>query len=454
MADGKSESVFIKRKRLFQQFARGKTFLIVDPQAYSRSALSQALINLGAETDQIKTVKSFAMAEELIEKDAPEVLITEFDLDGGMCGLDLLASQRKKNPKSKELLFILVTGNTSQSAVAQAAEELVDGYLIKPYSAEGLRTALMKYSLEKAFPSAYTKKIEEGKELLAENRIEEAQAVFMEASKLDPKPALAWFYHGFAEELKKAFAQAEKDYHKGLEKNRIHYKCMVGLYELYMSLKRYKEAYDIVRRLARYFPANADRLSTVLRLAILTNSYSDIEGYYQLFCKLEQRHPNLVRHVSAALLVCGKHYLIRRNNSRATDLFKKACVASGNNPKFLREIILNLLDADLDREAQKFVEIFEPEAQAGSEFRALQYAVEERQLGAGFSITRARDLIDKGVEDPLVYQILIKRSKESGHLDGAETAAESAKKLWPDLAADFDRILTTTKSKVKEESSS
>ena len=40
------------------------------------------------------------MAEELIEKDAPEVLITEFDLDGGRCGLDLLASQRKKNPKS------------------------------------------------------------------------------------------------------------------------------------------------------------------------------------------------------------------------------------------------------------------------------------------------------------------------------------------------------------------
>lgn len=449
MANVKVESAMDKQKRLFREFVQNKRIMVVDSQSFSRAALARTLMDLGASMSQITLESTYSSALASISQNCPDILFSEFDLENGTCGLDLLVTQRKINKQSKKSLFILVTSNTSQAAVARAAEEDVDGYLLKPYTMDGLRMAIMKYAVEKAYPSAYIIKIGEGKEKLEQNSVDEALQIFTEATALDPKPALAHFYHGLGEESRLTLSNAENDYNEGLSYNKIHYKCMVGLFELFMHQKRNKEAYDVVRQISKYFPSNPDRLATVLRLAVINEAYEDIERYYQLFTKLDARNDMLIRYVCAALIVCGKYYLQNKENVRAVELFNKAKATSARNPRLLKEIVLSLLSYGLVFEASEFLKAFPAESHVSPEYVSLSYAIEERTLPEGESIAKGRELLTRGVQEYILYFILIQRSAQVGFKDHAEQLLKTAIGLWPDKQEELMAQMGVTPKKGK-----
>ncbi|MDR3608653.1 MAG: hypothetical protein P4M08_14920 [Oligoflexia bacterium] len=429
-----------KSQRLFKEFIKSKKIMIVDAQSFSRATLAHTLVSLGASMSQITLHSKFEAAQAAMATSVPDILLSEFDLEKGTCGLDLLVSQRRSNKYSKDSLFILITGNTSQAAVARAAEEDVDGYILKPYTVDGLRMALMKYAIEKAYPSPYTIKIDEGKKKIDTQEWDEAIQIFQGAADLDPKPSLAYFYQGAVEERKEVLENAEIDYRKGLEYNRIHYKCLVGLFDLFTAQNRTKEAYDIVRQISRYFPANPDRLATVLRLAVINEAYDDIENYYQLFKKLDRRDEKLVRYVCAALVVCGKHYLRKRVVSRAIELFDKAKITGMRNPRLLKEIILSLLSYDQADKAGLFLADYPPEYQGTPEFAALRYAIQEKNIPIGESLSQGRALISRGVSEYVLYAILIKRTLQAGFIDHADALLAKALQQWPEKAEELRKI--------------
>jgi tetratricopeptide (TPR) repeat protein len=305
----------------------------------------------------------------------------------------------------------------------------------------------MKYATDKIYPSDYNLKIEAGKRKLEEKEIDSALALFTEAMQLDAKPALAYFYHGFTEEVRMTLSNAESDYGQGLSFNRIHFKCLFALFELFMKQNRNKEAYELAQRMARYFPANPDRLATVIKLAVINEAYEDIERYYQLFCKLDSRNETLVRYVTASLIACGKHYLQKKNFARAVELFARAKSTGLRNPKVLREIILSLLLAELAAEAQVFLEAYPAGLQGTGEFLAMRYASTERNLQLGASIAAGRKLLSEGVQEYILYATLIRRSIEGGFLDHAEQLLHDALRLWPEKDPELQRIRKNTPSK-------
>lgn len=438
MADVKLESTSEKQGRLFREYIQKKKVLIVDTQGYTRAALAGTLGELGAPMANMTLCGNYAEALSSIKTACPDILFAEYDLDGGRCGLDLLVEQRKSNGDTRKSLFFLVTGNNSQAAVAKAAEEDVDGYILKPYTLDGLRTSVMKHALLKVYPSEYTRTIDAGKRLLEEKQFDQAMATFDAAMALDPKPALACFYHGQTEFLKETLANAEKDYAKGLGFNKIHYKCLVGLFDLLMSQKRTKEAYDVVRQIAKVFPANPDRLATVLRLAVMNGAYEDIERYYQLFCKLDQRNEVLIRYICAALVVCGKYYLANRNPGRALELFNKAKATGLGRPKVLREIISTLLVNEYTGEAAEFLKSYPAEMLSSEAYQALKYAVTEPSLELGASVAQGRELLAKGIKDPMLFQVMIERSVQANFEDHGKQLLDEACQLWPEQRKDFE----------------
>src|SRR5206468_1891405 len=106
----------------------------------------------------------------------------------------------------------------------------VDTFIIKPYTLETLKRTLTTAAIAKLYPNEYVRTIEAGKALLFKGEVDAALTEFNKATKLDPKPALAYFYKGQAEQLKSAVEDASKDYKQGLNYNKIHYKCLIGLY--------------------------------------------------------------------------------------------------------------------------------------------------------------------------------------------------------------------------------
>src|SRR5271170_211551 len=107
----------------FAKFLETRKVMIADPGSSSRSGLFQIFHDLGAKTSNLVLVSAFAQAQTAIVEAKPHIVVAEYEL-GKRCGLELLQTQREQRPtETKQCIFIIVTGNTSQTAVARSAEE-------------------------------------------------------------------------------------------------------------------------------------------------------------------------------------------------------------------------------------------------------------------------------------------------------------------------------------------
>lgn len=401
----------LKEAELFQKFIVNKKILIADESASSRSGIFTAFSKLGVKPFQISLASTLADAEVEVIQRKPDIVIAEYNF-GKHCGLDLLQRQREKNPDVKKTIFILLTSNSSQTAVARAAEEDVDAFILKPFTAEVLRNSLIRAALMKAHPPEYVKKIDEGKAKLAAGEVDAAEAIFKEAVKLDAQPSLAHYYIGQILFLRKIIDPSRDCYETGLGFNKIHYKCMVGLYELLMELKLHKEAYDVVKRISQYFPANPKRLAEVLRLAIINKSYEDVERYYVTFCNIDERNDTLVSYICAALVVCGKYYVRSGNRARAMELFQKCVATAAGRTKFISEIVLALVEAKMAGEATQMLKRYPVELHKTPDYLLLDFQVLNFTLSPQLILQKGREVLDAGVDSERVYEIMLERASE------------------------------------------
>ena len=429
-----------REAEIFGKFMEGRQVLIADSNAAARSSLFNLLKELGVKSHQLFLSNTYDAAEQKIVESKPHIVIAEYDL-GQNCGLELLRTQREQRPKeTKECIFIIVTGNTSQSAAARSLEEDIDAYIIKPYTLEFVRRTIIKAAMNKIKPPKYFATIDQGKEALEAGKFDEAEAFFTAATTLEASPALAFYYLGQVKFMRAMMPMAQSNYMKGLKFNQIHYKCLVGMYELLMKEQRHTEAYDIVKKIAKYFPANPKRLSEVLRLAIMNKQYEDIEGYYRMFTNIDQRNADLVRAAAAAMVVCGKYYLsLGRSESKAIDIFNKAAATASHNVRIMFEIISSLLEYDLEKEADKFLQKFPPESRRRSEFLICEVLVLDRKSTVSLAISRGRELLAQGIKDVRLYVMMIRRSQEAGLAAAVEDLMQQAVAAFPDKKEVFQK---------------
>ena len=421
----------------FSDYIEGRTIVIADSSAVARSSISNVLVGLGARQSQIALSSTFQEAVDEIRRVRPHLLIADFDL-GKRCGLDLAAEQREVGgSEDSSRAFLIMAGNTSQSAVARAAEEDVDGYIIKPYNVDSVRKALLRVAAEKLKPAEYANAITQGKTRISERKLKDAEKLFSHAITLNPSPTLACYYLGQVKALDKSHEEAKESYIKGLQFNRIHFKCNVGLYDLFLEQKKFEQAYETLKTISHYFPANPKRLGEVLRLAIVTSRYEDIEIYYNVFCQLDEREENLVRHVCAALVVCGKHYLQKGNPSAAVRVLQKACASGRGRTVILRQSVQALLEYSMVVEARKILGKFPPETHGGRDYRIARFLVVEAEGNPGPVIADGHDIIAKDFADALVFEIMIRRSFQAGLPAAAESVTMKAIEKFPRSARSF-----------------
>jgi tetratricopeptide (TPR) repeat protein len=423
------------QKALAEYFGKHR-ILIADSNASSRTGLARAIVELGARTHQITLVDSYEWAEQIMEQTQPTMLITDFNL-GPVGAFDLFSLPKYSAMPMHDKLSVVVTSNTSQAAVAQAAEGDVDIYIAKPYSLESFWAAMKSGAALKLQPTDYLKAIEDGKRHLADSNLGRAIEVFEHATSLDGKPALAYFYHGYTRALGNALEEAQNSYKKGLEYNHNHYKCLLGLYETLMSQKRNNDAYIVLRQITRHFPLNPKRFRSVLWLAITTGHYEDIEQYYQIFLELDEKNEELVRYTCASLITAGKFFLKKGEVERATSVFQKAGVSAGGKGQFLTEIITTLVAANLADEADKYLRRFPKESKDSVEYLSMDYLVMSKTMPIQITLDHGRKLLREGKYHTLIDKILLNTMLEAGLNDSADDLAHDASRRWPDLAAEF-----------------
>jgi two-component system chemotaxis response regulator CheY len=420
------------KKVILKNFLNEYSVLIVDRNPSSRNRLLKVISDLGAKRNMIFTASGISEASDFIKKEKIGLVLSDYEIEGGS-GFDLFKLVRSFHSGNHKMCLILVTGNISQTAIAKAAEEDVDSFIIKPYTLQSIQENLVSSISFKIFPPPYHLKIDEGKELLKQNRLFEAYNCFQEAMELHPKPSLALFYLGYTKYLMMDKSEAVNKYNSGLAINSIHFKCLIGLFDLHMSQKQFEDAYAVVKKIAKYFPANPDRLVEIIRLAVITKNFDDMNMYYEVFTQLEARDPKVLSHMSAGLFVAGKYFLSLKDEVKAITLFDKIAISCAE-VKVLKAIVMTLLENGKESEASRYMGRF-----PGDQLQSPEYLICDFLTTFNFSqdynlmIQKGMDLYNHGIKDAEILKILINAFEKQGLNEKASLIIEDFKTLYPTM---------------------
>ncbi len=422
------------------KFVRSKKVLIVDGSASLRSNIAKSLSVIGFRVDQVFTASTFVGAQRVVRQERPRVIITDYFI-GDQSSLELLSQVKAYESSQQNRLILLITNNSSESSVAEAAEEDVDGYLLKPFNKQEFENYFFQCVSRKLNPSEYQSLINTGKESLERNELDEALKCFNQAKRKVIKPSLAWYYSAEVLKKKNDIPTALINYRKGLSITENHYKCLIGLFDLYRGQENDEKAYETLRTIAAYFPFNPQRLADAVSLAVKTGHYSDVDYYYAVFQSLEQKSNKIEKMVSSALLVSGIYFLKIGKKGKAKTFFKRAVYASGRDTKLLKQVILNLVRYREIDSASKFMKEFSSDDLGTPNYMAAHYILSDATTILGQSINLGRKLLKKEIFDPEIYRILIKRTLQAGYRDSAEHLAHQASSRFPESQDHFLEIV-------------
>ena len=423
-----------------KHFLSDKKVLIADSSVAVRSGLAKIMKDLGVKNSNILLAQNYATALDEMTRNKPQVVVTDYNL-GSHCGLKLLQIQRQNSLEPTQCLFFLITANSVETTVAEAAEEDVDSFILKPFTLSFFRDRFQQAAMAKIRPTGYQKSLTEGKGLLSVKNYDKAVDVFTKAMSLFSKPTLALYYKGHTNVLRMDPVGAEMSYRDGLEYNPKHYRCLTGLSELLFQAQKYEEAYLYAKKIAETFPLSPQMLETVLRLAVKNQVFDDIDFLYSIYVSMDFRTPELVKCMKSALLVSGAYRLRHSKVELAVDVFRKALIASGRNTVVFSEIIDILLRHEAIVAAEAFLSEFPPEEQGSALFQILRLRVQDVGGDPGKVLEAGRKILTAGTRDPHVYKILIRRSMECKFEDAAESMAMDAGRLWPDQKDEFMKLL-------------
>lgn len=418
-------------KEVFKIFIEKNDVLIVDKNPSSRNRLLKIMADLGYKRNKIHSVGSITECEEILETKQIGIVLSEY-LIGGGSGFDLFKLIRSKPQSNPKMSLILVTSNMSQSAVAKAAEEDVDSFVIKPFTLQSINETLVATVAEKVQPPKYILAIEKGKSLIAAGQYDDAIKLLTVAKKMHKAPALALFYIGQAEYLQSLQGKAQDTYQQGLALNEIHYKCLIGLFELLKQGNNNKEAYAVMKKVTTYFPANSDRLMQAIRLAVVTNSFPDMLDFYQIFTELEDRSETLIKFIGAGLYVSGKFSIQKKNTEAALKCFEGIAVSCSSFTICLRSVVTVLAQNSHGEEAEKFLMRFPADQKSSEDYLISDYLVTSvRITDLNVVVKEGLALFNKNVRDYDCLMVMINAMKKLGYSDEkiAPYQAEADKSL-------------------------
>jgi DNA-binding NarL/FixJ family response regulator/thioredoxin-like negative regulator of GroEL len=218
----------------------GLTALIIEPHAGMRASIHN-MLNLCGLT-KIDHAGGSNAAVKLVTSKGFDLILCEYDLDGGQDGQQLLEDMRHHKLIALSTMFFMVTAEGNASKVTSAAELTPTDYILKPFTADRLLERIAR-ALDKrnAFMPAY--------QFMEAGNQREAIAACQEGVKLHPRYAIDFMrlraeLHMFLGEP----AEAEPIYQQLFEAKQIGW-ARLGVAKTLFMRERYAEAQDILEQL-------------------------------------------------------------------------------------------------------------------------------------------------------------------------------------------------------------
>jgi two-component system chemotaxis response regulator CheY len=121
-------------------------FLVVDDFSTMRKLVKSFLNELGYR--QVLEAEDADHALPILKQGQVDFLLTDWNMPG-MPGLELLKAVRS-DPKLAKLPVLLVTSEAKREQIVEAAQAGVNGYVVKPFTAQTLKEKIEKVLASRA----------------------------------------------------------------------------------------------------------------------------------------------------------------------------------------------------------------------------------------------------------------------------------------------------------------
>lgn len=437
----------VEQEKSILGFLNGSLCLIVEPSQAFSATIQTCLGELGIPSSQIMMVRKYEDAKRVIREQKPKLIVSEYDL-GQDFGLALMELQSEFH-EDVSRISIIATKNSSDSAVAEAAEEQIDAFILKPFSADAFRQKLSDVFRRKMNPTDYMKKIREGKNQLLLKQFDQAVHEFVAAKTMDDKPTLACFYAGQTYQAMGDRARALAEFKQGRSYQPLHYKCLIGQFENLMEEKDYEGAYELVTLIRANYPITSHRLGQIFIAAVFTYHFEDIPALYQLFLKLEQRPARLIQLTSMALLTAGRHWIQKQDFAKALECYEMGISSCLKDLNYIDKVVADFVNAGAYDAAQEALQKCQP-SDVGTPLHArLCFRIDQHVLPTDQVMDRGRKLINAGNGDPDIYRTVVKLFAMQDKVPMAESVINSAMQDFPEMRDELYLLIETLAPKKK-----
>lgn len=418
-----------------------ENILIIEPSAAFAQTIAKALIEMGAHPDKIFMARRWNEAVTLIETKHPRILLTEYHIDDRL-GMSLIEQQLKHHDEQTKISLIL-THNSAETAVAAAAEEHVDEYVLKPFSMGELKERLFRVIVSKLNPSKFSAHIANGRKLIKLGLFTEATQEFKLAEYENNQSPLVFFYLGQIKFLQKRFAEAVEEFKKGLFFQPKHYKCLMGEFDAYFEQQNYKEAQALLSNIRKQYPLSPKRLGNAIIATVLSKHVLEVTGFINQYMQLDHKPAELTKIYGAALMTAGKHFIQHKEADEAYSCFEMGLKVLGTDVDFIAMAVKEFIKIGQIEHADKMLGRFPKEQVGGKLHSQLSFLIADKIMNAQEIINRGRKLVSLNFADENCFTALIKAMVKENKITMAEDTVQKATLQYPNQKDYFYNLLKT-----------
>jgi Tfp pilus assembly protein PilF/AmiR/NasT family two-component response regulator len=286
--------------------------LIIDGHPTSRSIMASQLRDLGVGT-VIQCNRIADARKQLEAREFDLVLCEQHFQDGNASGQSLLDDLRRAQLLPFSTVFVMVTGEASYTAVAEAAESALDSYLLKPFAASSLADRLLQARKRKRVLRGIFLAIESGDydhaARLCLVRFQAKAPYWLYAARIGAELLLRIGQHDAAQKLFQAVIDAQ-----ALPWARL------GIARSQLEGGKVQQARRTLEVLIADDPSHADAYDVMGRVHVEQGSLTEALETYRMATQLTPGSIERLQRQGMLAFYCGEHAEARRALERAATI--------------------------------------------------------------------------------------------------------------------------------------
>lgn len=290
---------------------RSSKILVVDDNPSARKTLRNMLKTIGYAN--VTDAEDGDVAFDMLKARQFDFIIADLYMPR-VGGLELLQLIREE-PSLRDLPFLMITADTNTGHITRAAEEDVDGYIIKPFVAETLNKKIISIIEKKASPPKVEVHLKLGNVYMDNLLYDKALAEYEKAGQMKPESARITHALGQVYKAMGEIEKAEELFLDAVTYNPRYIKVQQSLGELHLELGNETEAIKYLKEAASISPDDAARQISLGKLYAKNDLFEEAEKAFQHAIKSDPKNAELQTQI-------GEIYLEHGQAEKAAEAFR------------------------------------------------------------------------------------------------------------------------------------